>query len=434
MDQALTAAKLPLAEFCELTGYPIEQVRRWLAGEIPGGAELERCALVFGVSVADLVGGAAPSANMTLLFKRNREPDTSAARKQLFDLETNLGPNRFCRAVNDLARLNKLLGRPAPSLPSLPLKAPPLGNPGDHMAKAAREALGIEPKARIDSMRQLLASFGVDVLVAGTDEVDRRINGASTSTPLPVVMVSRGTNEAWVLRVTLAHELAHLLFHGGAFTVSPGARTSTQTWVLDLEFADHEQQADAFAAAFLAPRFAVEDLLNKRALAPESMAAISAVGSHFGVGKEAAVNRIVDSFSLSAAARDRMLSLPAFWKREFASDTFSESEVGLQGGVLRERVLEALQRKLIDTMTARAILSVPDGVTIGGEAEAPSAQTRRAAHRIQVLASSLGWPGFPVDLEPSAAGWTARLVDMEGTTLGKVRLDSDEQRLHRLDS
>ena len=96
-----------------------------------------------------------------------------------------------------------------------------MGNPGEHLASHARAALGLDPKARIDPMRALLASRGVDIVVAGTDEVDRRINGASTSTPLPVVLVARGTNEAWVIRMTLAHELAHLLFHGGTFTLSP---------------------------------------------------------------------------------------------------------------------------------------------------------------------------------------------------------------------
>ncbi len=428
MEQALSEAKLTLREFCELAGFSQQEVRSWTSGTTPTGAQLERCALVFGVGVEDLLAGAAPGGIMTLLFKRNRGPATSAAHAQLVDLETNLGPNRFCRTVAALSRLNGLLGLPSSSLPQLT----PRAQQGDALAAEARQALGLDPKAPIASMRALLRQLRVEVIVAGTDEIDRRINGASTSTPVPAVLVARAANEPRVIRMTLAHELAHLMCHGGAFVLSPGALTNLHGWELELDFASREQQADAFAAAFLAPRFAVQDLLQQRNLAPETTEAVRAVGSHFGVGREVAVNRIVDTMGLSERARARLMALPVSWKREFNEDTFQDSEVGLQGGVLRERVLEAASRHLIDEMTARAMLSLPGGVTLDGQPESAEKALRRIARQIQVLLLGLGWRGVPVDVSRSSTGWTARLVDMKGESLGRVELDEDEQELRRL--
>ncbi len=436
LSSARAAAMLTLQEFATLVGYPVDQVRIWEAGTVPSGEEIERCALVFGVGVADFLAGEAATANMTLLFKRNREPQEAKAHAQLFDLEgTTLGPNRFCRAVADLARLGRILGRPRSVLPQPVPTLPPGGaNPGDPMAQAAREALGLDPKEPIASMRQLLDARGVEIVVAGTDEVDRRINGASTSTPLSAILIARGANEPWVLRMTLAHELAHLLYHKGTFTLSPGPSTTREAWVLETGFMTREQEADAFAAAFLAPRFAVQDLLQQERLAPESSAAIRAVGAHFGVGKEVAVNRIVDSMGLTDLARTRMRSVPVRWTRAFEADSFGEDEVGIQAGTLRARVEEAVQRGLISELAGRSILSIPYGLTLEGAAEPVDSTPKRVARRMQHLLERQRWAGIPVDVENAAGGWAARLVDMQGMELGRVLLDADEQTLRRLDS
>jgi Zn-dependent peptidase ImmA (M78 family)/transcriptional regulator with XRE-family HTH domain len=429
LSQARHSAKLALKDFARLAGVSDDTVRGWEAGEVPSGAELERAALVFGLGVSDFLEGAALQANMTLLFKRTRESESGRATSQLAELETNLGPNRFCRSVMHVSRL----------VDASPVRVPALtvpaggGNPGDPMAKSARQALGLDPAGPIPSMRRLLTTWGVQVFAASTDEVDRRINGASTLTPVPAILVSRQSNEPWLLRMTLAHELGHLLFHAGRFCISPAGTASSGTWSLDRDFERMELEADAFAAAFLAPRFAVQDLLQQRRLSPETPAAVAAVGEHFGVGREVAINRIVDSMGLATSARERLRAMAVKWKGGFEDDTFGDDETGLERGPLRAAVMEALRADRIDESTAREYLSVPAGVTLEGQPEADF-QERRIARLIQQLLLEQGWAGIVSEVESSADGWRARLVTMSGERVGTVRLTPDEGALVRADA
>jgi Zn-dependent peptidase ImmA (M78 family) len=280
-------------------------------------------------------------------------------------------------------------------------------------------------------MRQLLERLGVCVIVAATDEVDRRINGASTLAPVPAVLVARQSNDPWVLRMTMAHELGHLLFHAGRFSISPGVPPAQGAWALELDFERRELEADAFAAAFLAPRFAVQDLLQRTGLAPETPGAVAAVGSHFGVGKEVAINRIVDCMGLSMASRVRLRAMTTTWIGHFDADTFSDDETGLHRGELRRAALEAFDKGLLGTLAVREMLAIPPGVTLDGSPE-PGFEQQRVQRLMQKLALEQGFSGVVTGVRQAGATWQAELSGPGGERYSMVALRSDERALDRV--
>lgn len=149
------------------------------------------------------------------------------------------------------------------------------------IAAAVRAELGVEPNSRI--ALQPILEFALDSLVDGAYfdlEEDQAMEGAEgrTDGAEPVITLSastymrlnRGDPRA---RMTVAHEIGHLLLHSGERVYHFAQK------VADNRF-DPEWQADQFAAALLMPR---EAFMKMRSV-PQAM-------KTFGVSRWAAIRR-----------------------------------------------------------------------------------------------------------------------------------------------
>lgn len=362
---ARSSSHLDVATFARLAEVDDAQLRRLEAGEAePAPAELDRCARVLGLRVRDLLAGAAPTAPMTLLFKTAFEGGFLLEELEATGAHQGLG--EFMRAVRDAAELEaELQGGPC-KLPALRQTTPPTGVfPSEHEASYLRRELqlGNEP---IVSMRKLLSErLGIRLFFTTPDELPQEIDGASTSEPRPAILVNLvgGGTCWWRTRMTLAHELAHLLFDSAHRVLfSPHHRFRRRPvngwrWQLFDGFGDIEVHADAFGACFLAPAEGVHRLVGKHD--PTSEAAIGRVGAHFGVGRTVAINRLVDVFDLPHEARVEMESRPrSHYESDFAEDQI-EGDAAIRRGDLLQLVTDALIAKKIGKTRACECLGVP---------------------------------------------------------------------------
>ena len=185
------------------------------------------------------------------------------------------------------------------------------------------------------------------VFFTSPSHLPNQIDGASTLHPRPAILVNlvSGGRCWWRTRMTLAPELAHILFdlEGDQRTLfSPPmsdwakARTAGR-WRICERFDDIEVEADKFAACLLAPRDEVAAVAER--LDPTGDLAIAAVGERFGVGKVVAINRLQVCFGLSQEERQRMVerSEDLHWEtHDFDADVVDERE-GLRADALRDR-------------------------------------------------------------------------------------------------
>ena len=327
------------------------------SGEVsPSPEEAQRCARVFGVRVSDLARDLASSAPMRVLL-RSTFDEGRPALEALIESRAIHELGAFQQGVLDAAEL-------ATDTLALPEAFTHDDPEREARSLRLRLGLGLDP---IPSMRRLLESLGVWVFFTEPDQLDRAIDGASTNWPRPAILVNLiGGGECfWRTRMTLAHELAHLLFDMGAHRTlfSPhvpakGRARGTGRWSLFEGFDDIEAHADAFAACFLAPREGVVACVGD--LAPTSEEAITAVGARYGVGRTVSINRLQHTFRLSGEERTRMESraVKTTWVATF-DDSVSRGEVGLRAGVLPRLVAQALTEGRIGPVRAREILGRP---------------------------------------------------------------------------
>jgi hypothetical protein len=120
-----------------------------------------------------------------------------------------------------------------------------------------------------------------------------------------------------------------------------------------------ELRARAFAACFLAPELAVQNLLQDRD--PTSEESIGLVGEHFQIGRIAAcyrlkhVYRLAQKTHLSMVARSR-----APWPGPADHpDRIEVADIGLRSGVFQRAVLAALVEGRLDRLRAREYLRLP---------------------------------------------------------------------------
>lgn len=331
--------------------------------EIESGAsaatldEAQRCARVFGVRLADLPRDLAASAPMRVLL-RSAFDEGRPALDALIETKAIRELGAFQQVVLDAAELEPALS------PALPRGFSYEDPEREARSLRLRLGLGMDP---IPSMRRLLASLGVRIFFTEPDRLDRAIDGASTDWPRPAILVNLvgGGQCFWRTRMTLAHELAHLLFDMGAHrtlfsphTPSRSLAQGTGRWRLFEGFDDIEAHADAFAACFLAPGDAVREAVGETD--PTTEAAIAAVGARFGVGRTVAINRLQHTFRLSPEDRVRMETREerAAWTCA-VDDVVAPEELGLRAGVLRELVATALKEGRIGAVRAREVLALP---------------------------------------------------------------------------
>jgi transcriptional regulator with XRE-family HTH domain len=365
--EARRSAGLDASAFARLVRSNDARIEDLEAGALPTPEELDEYALVFGITVDALVRGDATRSPTSRLLFRVAEDDRQGALDALTETEAYRVFGDFLRAVHQLAELDDVLGRPRPRHVSLNYKAPPYQ--ADELASWLRDELqlGLEP---IRSMRELMDELDIPVFFVTPEQLDPAVDGASTSIPRPAVLANLIEGGAcwWRTRMTLAHELCHLIVDHRdgdqpAVTISPHARSgrggrARKRFDLYNEFDLVERRAGAFAACFLAPRRAVLDCVGHRD--PTSEDAIARVGETFGIGRIAACYRLKHVYSLSDATHRAMMARgPVDWTKPADHPDRGPGEVGLRAGVLRERALAALAQGHIDRARCHEYLDLP---------------------------------------------------------------------------
>lgn len=286
-------------------------------------------------------------------------------------------------------------------------------HPGERLARAARKELGLGDDA-IPSMVDLLHRLGVSVLWVSTTE--RSLDGACARAPIPGVLVVHDEDfpSPWRTRVTLAHELCHLLFDLGAdrpVLLSPSHARGRH---LD----DLERTAKAFAAHLLVPSSGVKLLVGSND--PTSEDAIGALGASFGVGRQLVINRLQQVFGFSEQQRDRMEKRTAArYRVDFTRDEPPERS-GLRGEPLFGLVHQALKQGCIPPSRARRILGVSSAEPLPfddlpPELRAPTLTPEMRAIRVATTYLFVNHPGlFAHDAEPLAGGWRVAVYDRHG--------------------
>jgi Zn-dependent peptidase ImmA (M78 family) len=319
-------------------------------------AELDRCARVFGVRLDDLLEGEAGRAPLALLMRSSFAGQPGVQEILTTEIHDALG--EFLRVVRDVADLERRLGIAPRPLPRLaPLPALPNEHPGERLARTARRHLGmgIEP---VPSLRVIVEeTLSIHVVWVTQDQVDRSLDGACTIDPRPAALVNllEPERHPWRTRITLAHELCHLLFDeeagGQRALVSPHGELR-----LFPEFMEIERRARAFAACFLAPAEGVRAAIGGED--PTSEKAIRIVGTTFGVGRMVTINRLHHVFGLSDDERRHMETRAGEpYDADFTRDRVDEP-LGFRGGALLHLVREALRERRINTLRARKMLSL----------------------------------------------------------------------------
>jgi IrrE N-terminal-like domain len=452
VTRALRAARekmrLDPAAFASLLDIDVADVRDWDTGTRNAPSSiLVRCARALALTVDEVLSGDLDRAPLPSLFLR---AETHRGRlDQVLELSDDLA--LFVETARSLARLREGSSTSTPSLPSPPtdphwgVAEPPYK--ADELATWLRGHLGIATPS-IPSMRAVYDRLGITIVWARQDEMSPAVDGASLLSPQPTVLVHlvEGPLCWWRTRMTLAHELCHLLCDfaddkrnlalvsptsTGDAEAHPGARAARpHAWKLFDGFAWLEQRASAFASHLLVPDDALRLVIAGRD--PVSEAAVTTVCSAFGVGRITAVSRIKHVFRLSEEVRLRMLRRP-HEERHIEAHPDLPPPHGIRAGVLLDEVAAALAGERIDRVEAHRILGLslteplPEHPKLSELQRAPlrsvdddvraivSARLARAGHA----------PGRPTHVYRGDAGWRVSLVNDSGETVSEESLSFD---------
>lgn len=347
---------------------------------IPRPAVLRRYATVFGTRVRGLLERGAARSPATLLFRSAAEHGTDLSEElRAADLRL-LG--EFLACVADVDELERLLGLPEAS--SIAVDAPDLTlrswEQGRECARRVREQLGLGDEP-IPSMLTLLEDrLHWSPFFVTPDELSAAIQGASTIAPKPAILVNLvgGRESWWRTRVSLAHELCHVVFDARArsqpYLLTPeGELEARNRWALVERFRSIEQRANAFAVHFLAPSDGLRRVVGRAAADAEE--AINEVCTTFGIGRMVAIRRLGHEYELSEPIQERMLARGGTVAH--ASEHADAAIVpGLRTGRLQRLVCEALQTGKIDAVEAHSILNIPMTQVIEGSGEPPPSAVR----------------------------------------------------------
>ena len=249
---------------------------------------------LLGISESDGVGLITPLTIPAMLF-RSVSPELTSA-----DL------CRLSQAVNQL-----------PSKADIPLRdyqqaSPPSMSPeivykdGYEKAVAFRESLQIDPSLPLSGKHDLegglLPKLGITIqeFTLEDNEIDGLAIFAPGKSPLAGVnLTSKYSSTRWGRRMTLAHELCHLLYD-----LSDGDSVGivSNPWAPELL----EKRANAFAAMLLMPREALEAILpdSARQWTPEDLHGAMKI---LGVGRTALMNHLHNLGFISHSEKEAWL-------------------------------------------------------------------------------------------------------------------------------
>lgn len=321
------AAALSRAQMAELLDEEEATLAELESSSSPIDLELiERAARAFGMSVERLMAADVAKSPAPLLFRSLNGEVISQLRthRAHFALGDFL---RTCGDLSELARLRERKGVPAPSLVerarkhiAVPDEDLALYRQAEELATDVRKWLKLGDGPIASMVDVIEHRLGVPIVWSTPDEVDVNIDGASTIEPLPAVLVNLvgGRERWWRTRMTLAHELCHLLFdalpdtdHHRMVMFSPHRDSSRaahghgRSYPLPDGLERMERRANAFAAYFLAPGKAIRRLVSHSDATSEP--AVTLLCQQFAIGRVTAVNQLQNVWSLSKQERARML-------------------------------------------------------------------------------------------------------------------------------
>lgn len=338
---------------------------------------IDRCARVFGVSVQRLLVDDLSKAPAPLLFRSLN----AQAIRELHAGGSHLALGDFLRCAEDVRELEKLR-RKKGGHDWLPLNgfddllAPVPDDDRELFREAEASAYEIRDRlelgdAAVPSMIELFEKrLSVPIFWATPDEIDANIDGASTREPIAAVLVNLvgGAERWWRTRMTLAHELCHLLLDSLPDTIqrrmvmfSPHRErdlrdsSSIPLYQLPAPLERMEKRANAFAAHFMAPGRAIRALVSKSEATSES--AITLLCQHFCIGRITAINQLTNVFTLSRHERARMIDRASTESLPFSHPDANVPRVRPpRCNVLEQWVDDALLQGWIGSVRARDYL------------------------------------------------------------------------------
>lgn len=324
------ALGLSQPDMAALLNVSSDDVKAWESGETPTPHYLGRYARLLGLEADEFLRQPVSASNPTRLLFRYAQStfdQTSTFEAHHFlPPEAALSLGDFLCNARRLQRLEGLLGWPSQQERLETIQPAPLAHAlddgtykraakqGQELAHEARRAWGLGDEPISSMLAFVEEALGVPVLVGNAKDLPKNIEAAAVRLPMAFVLVRNPTAyDSWAarFRVTLAHELCHLLHdrdeldadHTGApfFSFTPttqrakSAKPTPSLWHRRFQRLECiEARARSFAACFLAPLSGVKALLGDER--PDTSWAIYRVGEHFGVGREVAINQLCNAF------------------------------------------------------------------------------------------------------------------------------------------
>ncbi len=360
---------LSTLEMAGLVGLEPSEVEALEQGRTePSTGLLDRYARVFGRTLQSFLDGGASEAPAMVLFRSLHSEGPCF--EDLVHVGGAQALGEFLRCVADIAELEVLLGEPEAKLASRLGRLPPVGpgtpfQQGERLARAVRDALGLGV-APVPSMVDLFEELGITLVWTTPGDLHRDIDAASVRAPNPATLVNLSTAASrwWRTRMTLAHELCHVLFdlgegaaagHGFLFSPRTGAGAGAPTVHLPNALEHVESRASAFAAHFLAPAEGVHDTVGTSP--PTSDEAINAVCQRFQIGRLTTVNHLTNTYRLSTDERRAMIERPP---SEVLPKHHPDAAArpGMRAGRLQDLVVQALSAGRIGGVRARRYLGL----------------------------------------------------------------------------
>ncbi|WP_437716727.1 XRE family transcriptional regulator [Sorangium sp. So ce448] len=454
LRSAREAMRLDQETFAALLDVCLADVQAWEAGTRNArSSALVRCARALALTVDEVLAGEIGHASVPSLFLRATGHEGRLS--DLLEFSPDLA--LFVEVARALDRLQLASRARVQPLPAPPVDA--LWGTGEAPYRADELAIWLRTEldittAHIPSMRAIYERLGIEIVWARREEMSPFLDGASLRTPRPTVLVHLVEGPAcwWRTRMTLAHELCHLLCdltheHRNLALVSPASTgdaeaapdsraAGARNFRLFRNFAWIEQRASAFASHFLVPDYALRNVLSGRD--PVAEDSVTKVCTAFGVGRITAVSRIKHVFGLSDALRLQMLRRPHEERHARRHPDLAPPRCGLRAGALLDEVAAALAEKRIDRIEAHRVLGLalheplPEHPKLPASLRDPLRSVRddvRDIARVALMRTG-ACDLRPGEVRRGDTGWCVSIVDASGSAVREdiLSFDLDAER------
>ena len=239
--------------------------------------------------------------------------------------------------------------------PARPVEAPPTGTGRERatmLAAALRNELGLGVAGIGDLVGLCERSCGLDVAIEPLGDGPSGL--LVHHSDVVALALLNADDRAARQRFTLAHELGHHLFGDPAELIVEDGHNDVDT----------ERRADRFAIELLLPEAAVQRSAGD---GPVHNKTVVDGMIHFGVSREAYVNRLQDLRIISSETRQSFLSVGV--RSLFAAAGRSADFEEWAGGVRTRRAPKRMERRLLDAYRAGRIGIGPVAQLVGRDAD-----------------------------------------------------------------